>query len=359
MAETHNFQANYLHAVSRQIFMAVETPRHIADTVAGILVNGNLSGHDSHGVLRITSYLDMIANDRLRPKVEPEVIKETDNTFVVNAGFGFGHYTAQKSIELAIDKAKRFNVVCASLYDTSHIGRLGEYLEVAARAGCISIVTLGNGQRGAWPVVPFGGAVGGMSTNPIAIGCPTGDDSPFVADIATSVIAEGKLRVARSKGVNVPEGHILDKHGNPTVNTMDFYDGGSLLPFGGHKGYALSLVTCLLGGLSEEFDIEKGSMGGVFMQVINVEAFTPLEKYQQAVRAFLDDMKATPPAPGFNEVLVPGDFEHRCRNERLSNGIDIPDTIHQKLREHAADLNVSLGEEIVEPGDIARYQVKP
>ena len=199
MADTHNFQASYLHAVSRQIFMAVETPRHIADTVAGILVNGNLSGHDSHGVLRITSYLDMIANDRLRPKVEPEVIKETDNTFVVNAGFGFGHYTAQKSVELAIDKAKRFNVVCASLYDTSHIGRLGEYLEVAARAGCISIVTLGNGQRGAWPVVPFGGAVGGMSTNPIAIGCPTGDDSPFIADIATSVIAEGKLRVAQKQ----------------------------------------------------------------------------------------------------------------------------------------------------------------
>ena len=93
--------------------MAVETPCHIADAVAGILVNANLSGHDSHGVLRITSYLDLMARDRLRPKVEPEVVKETDTTFVVNAGFGFGHYTAQKSIELAIDKAKRFNVACA------------------------------------------------------------------------------------------------------------------------------------------------------------------------------------------------------------------------------------------------------
>ena len=337
--------------------MAVDTPRHIADTVAGILVNANLSGHDSHGVLRITSYLDMMANDRLRPKVEPQVVKETDTTFVVNAGFGFGHFTAQKSVELAIDKAKRFNVACASLYDTTHIGRLGEYLEAAARAGCISIITFGTGQRGAWPVVPFGGAVGGLGTNPIAIGCPTGDDSPFVADIATSVIAEGKLRVARSKGANVPEGHILDKHGNPTVKTMDFYDGGSLLPFGGHKGYALSLVTCLLGGLCEDFDIEKGSMGGVFMQVINVEAFTPLEKYQQAVRTFLDSMRATQPAPGFDEVLVPGDFESRCRAERLVSGIDLPDTIHQKLQEHAAELNISLGEDIVEQDDVARYQV--
>ena len=337
--------------------MAVETPRHIADTVSGILVNANLSGHDSHGVLRITSYLDMMANDRLRPQVEPQVVKETDTTFVVNAGFGFGHFTAQKSVELAIDKAKRFNVACASLYDTTHIGRLGEYLEVAARAGCISIITFGTGQRGAWPVVPFGGAVGGLGTNPIAIGCPTGDDSPFVADIATSVIAEGKLRVARSKGANVPEGHILDKHGNPTVKTMDFYDGGSLLPFGAHKGYALSLVTCLLGGLCEDFDIEKGSMGGVFMQVINVEAFTPLEKYQQAVQAFLESMRATPAAPGFDEVLVPGDFESRCRAERLVSGIDLPDTIYQKLQEHATELNISLGEDIVEPGDIARYQV--
>ena len=356
MAETHTFRASYLHAVTRQIFMAMDTPRHIADTVAGILVNANLTGHDSHGVLRITLYLDWMRENRLHPTVEPKVVKETDNTLIVNGGYGFGHYTAQASIEMAIEKAKSANVACVSLVDTSHIGRLGEYTEVASRAGCISLITFGTGQGGVWPVVPFGGAVGGLGTNPIAVGCPTGDDSPFVSDIATSMVAEGKLRVARSKKADVLEGYILDKHGNPTVKTADFYDGGYLLPFGGHKGYALSLVTCLLGGLSEEFDIEKGRMVGVFMQVINIEAFTPLEKYQRGVRALLDGMKATVPAPGFDEVLVPGDFEYRCRIDRLINGIEIPDTIHQKIQEHAAELKVSIAENVVEAADIKRYQ---
>ena len=358
MADTHNFQASYLHAVTREIFTAVNTPRYIADTVAGILVKANLTGHDSHGVLRITMYLDWMDQKRLHPTAEPKVVKETDNTLVVNGGHGFGHYTAQMSIEKLIEKAKSHNVACASLVDTSHIGRLGEYTEVASRAGCISLVTLGMGQQGAWPVVPFGGAVGGLGTNPFAVGCPTGDNSPFVADIATSVIAEGKLRVARSKKVDVPEGYILDKYGNPTVKTSDFYEGGYLLPFGGHKGYALSLVTCVLGGLSQEFNCEKGQMSGAFMQVINVDAFAPLEKYQRGVRAFLDGMKTTPPAPGFDEVMVPGDFEQRCRSHRLVNGIEIPNTIRQKIQEHAADLNVSIAEDIVEASDIERYQLE-
>ena len=112
------------------------------------------------------------------------------------------------------------------------------------------------------------------------------------------MIAEGKIQVAQSKGTDLPEGSILDKHGNPSVKTADFYDGGSILPFGSHKGYALSLLVCMLGGLSGNFNIERGSMQGYFLQAINIESYTPLEEYQQGVRAFLDGMKRTPPAPG-------------------------------------------------------------
>ena len=127
------------------------------------------------------------------------------------------------------------------------------------------------------------------------------------------MVAEGKLRVARSKGEDLPEGYIVDRHGVPSVKPEDFYDGGFLLPFGNHKGYALSMLTCLLGGLSGRFDVERGTMGGAYLQVIDVAAFTPLEAYQQGVRAFLDGIRRTPPAPGFDAVLVPGDFEHRSR----------------------------------------------
>ena len=129
------------------------------------------------------------------------------------------------------------------------------------------------------------------------------------------------------------------------------------MPFGRHKGYALCLLTCLLGGLSGIFDLERGTMNGLFMQVINVSAFTPLQMYQRGVRAFLDGIKETPPAPGFDEVLVPGDFEHRSRVHRLAHGIEVPDTIYQEIQEWADRLGVSLGEEIVTAADIERYQI--
>ncbi len=356
MATTHKFQASYLHSVTRRIFVAAGATRHIADDVAEILVNANLAGHDSHGVLRIPAYLRGIESGGLVPDAEPETVKETANTMFFDGKRSFGHYIAREAMKRAIEKAKEADSCSASLVNTGHIGRLGEYAEAAARAGCIGIITTGGGGRMQGITVPFGGAGGATGTNPIAVGVPTGDDSPFVIDIATSMIAEGKIQVARSKGEDLPEGYIVDKNGNPSVKPADFYDGGFLLPFGLHKGYSIGLLICLLGGLSGSFDVEKGTMGGCFMQVINVNALTPLEEYQQGVRAFLDGIKSIPPAPGFSEVLVPGDFEHRNRVQRLADGIEIPDTIHQQISECAEKLEVSMSEDAVEAADAERYE---
>ena len=357
MAEMHCFNASHLHAVIRQLIMAADTPHHIAEVVAEILVNANLAGHDSHGVLRLPGYLSSISDGGIQPAAEPEMSNETANTFRINGRGGFGHYTAQRAMERGIEKAKAADNCAVSFVNTGHIGRLGEYAEQAAQAGCIGIITYGGGSRGRGGTVPFGGARGALGTNPIAVGVPTGDDSPFVIDFATSMIAGGKISVAQSLGVDLPEGCIVDKHGNPSVKTADFSDGGSLLTFGGHKGYAFSLLTCLLAGLSGIFDIENASMGSsTLMQVININTFTPLESYQRGVRAFLDGIKAIPPAPGFDEVLVPGDFESRSRSQRLANGIDVPDTIYSQLQGWAEKLNTSLGEDLVQPTDVGRYQ---
>lgn len=356
MATTHKFQASYLHSITRRIFVAAGATRHVADDVAEILVNANLAGHDSHGVLRIPAYLRGIESGGLVPDAEPETVKETANTMFFDGKQCFGHYTARQAMNRAIEKAKEADICSASLVNTGHIGRLGEYAEAAAGAGCIGIITTGGGGRMQGSTVPFGGAGGATGTNPIAVGVPTGDDAPFVIDIATSMIAEGKIQVARSRGEDLPEGYIVDKSGNPSVKPADFYDGGFLLPFGLHKGYSMGLLVCLLGGLSGEFNIEKGAMGGCFMQVINVNALTPLEEYQQGVRAFLDGIKSIPPAPGFSEVLVPGDFEHRNRVQRLADGIEIPDTIRQQISECAEKLGVSISEDAVEAADAERYQ---
>ncbi|MCS6860721.1 MAG: Ldh family oxidoreductase [Abditibacteriales bacterium] len=345
MAGIRPFSSAYLQSLARRLFIAAGTPPHIADTVAEILVNANLAGHDSHGVLRVPAYLSGIEKGAIVPSAEPEVVQETDTTFICDGKNGFGHYIARRAMQRAIEKAEEANLCGVSLRRTGHIGRLGEYAEQAARAGCISLIATGGGGRGGGCTVPFGGAKGALGTNPIAVGVPTGDGAPFIIDYATSMIAEGKIQVARSQNADLPAGCIVDKHGNPSVKWADFYDGGFLLPFGGHKGYALSLLMCLLGGLSGHFNVERGAMGGTFMLVINVSAFTPLDDYQRAVRAFLNGIKSTPPAPGFNEVLVPGDFEHRFRVHRRAHGIALPDAIYRQIAEWAKKLKVALEED--------------
>ena len=351
----HIIEAAQLQAFTSALFVAAGTPQHIAADVAEILIKANLAGHDSHGVLRIPSYLDGIENGGIRPAAEPNVLRETEHTLLIDGRGGFGHYTARYAIRRAIEKAKSgqkgYNprsagvlaTSCfATLTRTGHIGRVGEYAQEAAEAGCIGIITVGGGSKGGGRILPFGGAEGALGTNPIAIGVPTGDDSPFLLDFATSMIANGKTYVADSENRELPEGCVVDKHGNPTVKTDEYRDGGHLLAFGRHKGYALSLFVCLLGGLGGTFNLDAGQMGGLYMQVIDVKAFTPLAEYQKGVRAFLDSIKETPPAPGFDEVLVPGDFEANTRAHRLANGIDVPDSIYQQLRECAKKWNVSL-----------------
>jgi LDH2 family malate/lactate/ureidoglycolate dehydrogenase len=355
--ETHCFQASYLHAITRQLFMAAGAPRDIADEVAEILVKANLTGHDSHGVLRVPAYLRGIAANNLDPAAKPAILRETPNLLFVDGQNGFGHYTAKQAMAWAIEKARQTEVCCVSFINTGHIGRLGEYAEQAAQAGCIGLITFGVGGRDGNGVAPFGGISGALKTNPLAVGVPTGDEIPFVLDFATSVVAEGKLQVARSKKAMLPEGYIINKHGQPSTNPADYYDGGFLLPFGGHKGYALGILMALLGGLSGNFDSETGSVKGEFMQVINIEAFTPLEAYQRGVRALLNDIKTTPPAAGFAEVLAPGEFEQRSRLKRLVEGIEIPATIYSELQEWADRLAVSLSDEMVEAADRERYNL--
>ncbi len=356
MIPTQRFLAGYLHSVARRIFAAAGAPPHIAADVAEILVNANLAGHDSHGVLRIPSYLDRIAEGRIVPSAEPVVLREAASTMVVDGQHGFGLYTARWAMARAVEKARQAQVCCASLDRTGHTGRLGEYAEQAARAGCIGLITYGHVSPGTAYVAPFGGVRGVLGTNPFAAGVPTGDETPFVLDYATSLIAEGKIRVARSTGADLPEGCVIDRDGMPSVKPADFYDGGFLLPFGRHKGYALGILTTLLGGLTGAFDTERGTMEGTFIQAIDIAAFAPLDAFQRGVRATLDAIKRVPPALGVEEILVPGEPERRTRVQRLAGGIEVPDTVWAQIRERAERLGVSLDEREVAEGDLAPYR---
>ncbi|MCY3902210.1 MAG: Ldh family oxidoreductase [Caldilineaceae bacterium] len=345
MTQSNRHSASYLRRISRNLFAAAGTPEDIAATVADILVNANLAGHDSHGVQFVPMYLDRIEAGELKPAARPEIVRETSTTVHVDGHYGFGHNMSRQAMDWAIERARRTAVCCVTFENSTHIGRLGEYAEQAARAGCVTVITLGWASDGPSQVVPFGGARGCLGTNPMAVGIPTGDDAPFVIDFATSVIAGGKILVARDKGVDLPPGAVVDKDGRPSTDPGVYFDGGSLLPFGGHKGYALSLYFSLMGGLAGGFAGEHSAMSGLFMQVYDVAGFSPLDEYQRQVRIVLDAIKATPPAPGFDEVLVPGDFEHRSRQQRLAEGIEVPAETYGKIEVWAEKLDISLDRE--------------
>ena len=156
MKSSHTFQASYLHAITRQLFEAADTPRHIADDVAEVLVGANLAGHDSHGVQLVPMYLTKGVGSNFVPAAEPRVIEETRNRLVIDGGNGFGHHTARRGMALALEKVKQSEMCVVSYVNTGHIARLGEYAEQAARAGAVGTITTGSGGQGGGWAVPYG-----------------------------------------------------------------------------------------------------------------------------------------------------------------------------------------------------------
>lgn len=340
--------ASSLEQVTCRLLEAAGTPPTIAGRVAQILVGSNLAGHDSHGVLRIPAYLDMIRRGTLVPSATPQPLRETAATALVDARRGWGHYAAEWTMRLALRKARESGSCTVVLRECNHIGRLGEYAEQAARAGFLGVVIVGTGGRGRGGAAPLGGAERALGTNPYAFGVPTAQEPPFVIDFATTVVAEGKLQVARSKRMDLPEGLVLDTEGRPSTRTAAFYDGGSMLFMGGHKGYALSLFAALAGGLNGVFRPENWDLDGVMIQALDPRAFLSEAEYRGHVQAFLEGIKSVRRAHGSDEILYPGEPEARTRAARLAHGIEVPATIWDQLTAGATGLGLTL--ELGEPG---------
>lgn len=336
-----------LRELSGKIFRAAGAPDSVAGRVADALVEANLTGHDSHGVIRITEYLNGIREGRIDPQAEPEIIHETPTTLRVNGHWGFGHVVASWTMNRVLDKAAEHNLAAASIFHCGHIGRVGAYPSMAAERGFIAMAFV-NGGAAEPRVAPFGGIRPVFGSNPLAAAVPIEGHAQIVLDFSTSVVASGKIRVARDKGEEVPEGWILDRKGHPTRCPQDYYDGGMLLPAAGHKGYSLGLMVEVLGGVlggagapilpRSGYDVGNG----VFFLVLNVGAFRPLGEFMAEMRELAITIKATPPAAGGGEVLLPGEPEQRERACRLSEGIDIPDNTWQAMVTEARNLGVDV-----------------
>jgi uncharacterized oxidoreductase len=335
--------AQRLHDATRRIFEGAGTPTDLATQMADILVESNLVGHDSHGVIRIPAYIKQIKEGTLVPGARPEVVEETPGSALVDGKYAFGHIAAAFATEVAIRKAKESKAVVVSVVRCNHIGRLGEWASRAAAKDVIAFVVVG-GFGGPGIAAPFGGAGRALSTNPISVGMPGGDMPDMLVDFATTAVAEGKVQVARAKGVPLPPGCILDKDGNPSTNPEDLYAGGMLLPFGGHKGYGLAMVVELLGGAlapGEQYNAE-GRRGGAVIIGIDAATFHPLVAYEQAADYHLRRIKQIPPAKGFSEVLLPGEPERRSKEERLRDGIPVPEATWNAIVEAGRAVGVSV-----------------
>ncbi len=349
-------QGDALEAWACRFVGAMGAASDIATEVARHLVGANLAGHDSHGVMRLSQYKVEADTGRLRPEVRPELVRENGVCATVDAGHGFGHFATMTAMNWCLDTASRSGLAAAAVRRSTHIGRLGEYVERAAAKRMIGIATVGIAGPGAGAMAPFGGRNRFLGTNPWAIGVPADGRTPFVMDFATTTVAEGKVRVARAKGAHLSPGVILDPDGEPATDPEQLYAGGTLTPLGGrlagHKGYGLSMAAALVGALAMVGDddptpagnmaSESGWIAGAFTMAIDPDWFGGRDAYEELIRPVLDRAGAAEPGPWAERVLVPGEPEAISRERRRQEGVTIPEATWAQLAESSTTLGVQM-----------------
>ena len=328
-----------LREYAERLFVAAGTPADIAAQVVISLILADQSGHPSHGIIRVPRYLEHIDQGQVVPDARPEVVKRTSSTALVDGQLGFGQATAAFTTQTAVDLARESGIAIAGAIRCNHAGRIGQWAEMAADEDMIFFGGVG-GPMG-FTGTPFGGAGRALCTNPIAAAVPGGEHAPMIMDFATTTTAEGKIQVARAKGGQLPAGQVLDKHGNPTTDPAEFYDGGMLLPFGGHKGYALSLlIEALASGLTGAGDADEKAKLGFVAIVIKPTIFREREQYGASVDSLFERMEAVPPAPGFDGVMIPGEPERRARASHTGRGVELAEATIGKLRAEGERLGI-------------------
>lgn len=335
------FQAEQLRRFSQSILEAIGTPEDLASIVAAALVDSNLAGHDSHGVIRLPSYVAAARSEQVMPAARAVHESLGGASARVDGVWGWGQPAARLATSTAVDLAAAHGIGIVAIKHCNHIGRLGEYVETLSAAGKIGMIVCNSVPA----VAPFGGYTRLLGTNPIAWSAPApSGTAPVVVDLATATVAEGKLRVAHASGGQAPPGAVVDGEGHPSLDPAAFYDGGALTTFGGHKGFGLSVMVELMGGIlsgsgpSSLPGYDNGN--GTVVLAIDVGRFLPLAAYLDQVEDFSNGIRAASPAAGFDEVVMPGEPEWRSRLRRTESGIPVPATTHKAINDVAAELGL-------------------
>jgi hydroxycarboxylate dehydrogenase B len=315
------------------------------------LIQANLRGHDSHGVMRIPFYVKQVQEGRLKSGAELTIVNETPASIVADGSWGFGQVLSRQLMARLIEKASEVGIASGTLRQSAHIGRLGEYAEMAAEKNATAMIcanTHGAAQR----VAPVGGKRPRLGTNPLCIGMPGGEKGPFVLDFGTSATAEGKVRVKKIAGEQVPSGWILDPEGNPTNDPNQLYGDppGTILPMGGdqaYKGFGLSfMIEMICGALSGgqcAYPNPPTPIGNcAFFMVIDPQHYAGYEHLKTEVENLEQYVRAVPRIDGVDEVLLPGDPERRTMEARQASGIPIDEGNWKALGALAQELGVTV-----------------
>lgn len=334
-----------LEDLATRIFAALGAPDADARWVATLLVRANLRGHDSHGVIRIPQYVTSVRKGETNLRPVMRILNETPTTAVLDGDLGLGQVVARRATEIALEKAAREGLAAVGVQGSNHVGRLADYVEMAAARGFVGLCW--TNAATAVSVVPHGGLGRRLSTNPLAAAVPGPDGAVALSvDLATSVVAEGKVRVRRNRREPLPEGWAIDAAGRPVTDPVAFYGPprAGLLPMAGHKGTALSLVVEVMAGILSGAGAISATPGparnGVLLLLVEIERFLPLAEFTRQVTDLVGFVKSSEPAPGVAEVLVPGEPEARSEAARRASGIPVEEETWRQIDEIATELGV-------------------
>lgn len=350
--------ANELRTFVAAMFRRAGCPEQEAADIAHYLVMANLTGHDSHGVVRVPVYLRWKEEGRVDPGKAPRIVSETPVLAVVDGDWGFGQTMGPFAARLGIRKAKEMGLAAISLRNSGHVGRIGDFAEMAAAEGLVSIhfVTA----SGSLLVAPFGGVERKISTAPYSVGVPRSGAEPVILDFATSVVAEGKVLVASFGGKKLPDDALIDPQGNLSADPYQLYGDtvheaardhgqgkGAIRAFGEHKGSGLAIMCELLGGsLTGTGATRDGKRfaNGMFSIYVDPAKFDVADVFDADVARYVASIRESRPAHGVDQVLVPGDPERMTRREREANGVPLSKDAWTSIVNAAVELGFARAE---------------
>jgi LDH2 family malate/lactate/ureidoglycolate dehydrogenase len=348
MSEPLRIPASGLEAFIASAFVAVGISAAEAKSIAELMTRADLMGADGHGVFRLPQYIRRIKGGAVNVKPRIRIEREAAGMALVNGDNGMGHLVMKFATEKAIEKAKTAGVAWVGVQHSNHAGPASLYASMPMAHDMIGLyLAVGNANH----LPAWGGIDMLLSTNPIAVGVPAGEEAPVVLDMATTVAAYGKVKTKAQRGETMPEGWMIDRQGNPLTDPKRA-DDGFLLPIGGYKGYGLALMFGLLAGTlngaamgRDVVDFNKDDVTptntGHAIVAISLAAFGDVAGFKQRVDELVRDLRASKRLPGVDAIRLPGEGSHSARAERTRLGIPLPPALMQALTGLADELKIA------------------